>query len=111
MPPRSLMLLALALIGAGCGHHMDAAFSQALAAQLSGRQTEAIVAYRTLLAGDPDAQGAWRNLGAAYLMVDDPRQAIGVLEHALELHPEDLLGRYLLALAHLRAEHWRDAAV
>jgi TolB-like protein/Tfp pilus assembly protein PilF len=75
-----------------------------------GRHSEAIAATRKAVELDPLANGAWANLGAAYLL--DPAQygqAREALNHALAINPEANLANYHLALLELLEGHALEA--
>ena len=80
-----------------------------------GRHAEALAAYRTAIAAQPDATQpdaalAWRHRAAALTLLDRPQEAIAACRRCLELDPENaeaMLGEATALLALGRyAEGW-----
>jgi len=62
----------------------------------------AIILYEMTLGLDSEQVSAWINMGLAYLLVGDPKDAISCLGSALALDPENSLALVYLAQAQLR---------
>ena len=68
----------------------DADLAGAAALHRDGRLTEAVAAYRALLAEDPENAGIWHNMGVALAGTGDHRGALDAFERARSLRPDYL---------------------
>jgi len=55
----------------------------------------AIILYEMTLGLNSDQVSSWVNMGLAYLLVGDPKDAISCLGSALALEPENALAQYI----------------
>ncbi|MDO5504801.1 MAG: poly-beta-1,6 N-acetyl-D-glucosamine export porin PgaA [Pseudoxanthomonas suwonensis] len=76
----------------------------------SARHSEAVSAYRQLLAEGVELPPyVLAKVGDSLLASREPREAAGVLEQAIALNPDDHAARLLLAYAYLESERHHDA--
>ena len=94
------------------GNRVEAerAFAQGVQAQRAEHLSDAILAYRRALQGDPSFYDAWYNLGLAAAEASNLPMALSAYETALALRPESLDARYNFALALKQANYPLDAA-
>ena len=64
--------------------------ARAAALHRGGRPADAIAAYRSSLADDPDNAGIWHNMGVALAETGDPAAALDAFDRALALRPDYL---------------------
>ncbi len=108
MPLRLLAVLLLCGLASCASRRLDATFSRALEAQQAGRHQEAIDLYRTIVAEDPGSSGAWHNLGATDLLLGEGQNALHALDQAIATSPDDILSRYLRAIALLQENRFTE---
>ena len=64
--------------------------ARAAALHRDGRLEEAVAAYRTLLAAEPENAAVWHNMGVAIAATGDAEAALDALDRALALRPDYL---------------------
>lgn len=70
---------------------------------------KAVVAYKKASALNPNSAWYWRNLGEAYLHLQDAKNAIDAFNHSIEADSDNELSRYWLSKAYL-ADNQLDLA-
>ena len=95
------VLAVLTSLGAGCSSTvaLDSVFERAYQAQLWGRQEEAIRLYEALLGDESATAAVWNNLGIAFLLQGKADTSLLALAIALDMDPNNLLTRYVVAVA------------
>ena len=90
----SVLLLAVSILGASCKQDPQQALRKLLASgdayMAQRRYADAIVQYRNAVARDGSSGEARSKLGNAYLLTQDPRNALRELVRAADLLPKDV---------------------
>ncbi len=85
------------------------AFYQAYALQLSGKPSEALVAYQRVLERFPESETVLNNLGFTQVQLGLFEEGVSTLERAVALRPESAQAHLNLGLAYFRLERYREA--
>ncbi len=102
--------LPLLMIGSSLiGQPSEPTLADALSLLQAGDAASAVRALQGVTKREPRNGRAWRNLGQAYGMVQDPDRAIAAFRQALEVEPEMVAPLYGIALAYA-AKHDADGA-
>ena len=84
--------------------------ARAAALHRDGRPADAVAAYRSSLADDPDNAGIWHNMGVALAETGDPAAALDAFDRALALRPDYLHAHANRGGALQSLGHYADAA-
>lgn len=79
--------------------------------QEDGRYTQAIAAYRRVLASFPGDRAAWRNLGRSYYLNQQYEAALAALDTVLTIDPEDRVSHYHQMLSYRALGREEEGAV